>query len=100
MTPFSKKVIEIISAIPRGKVATYGQVAALAGNPKGSRGVSWILHSAASVHQLPWQRVINAKGKISFPWGTTMHLRQKTLLKKEGIVVSDNGEIDLNKFGL
>jgi methylated-DNA-protein-cysteine methyltransferase-like protein len=55
MTPFSKMVIRLIKKIPRGNVASYGQIAALAGNPRGSRGVSWILHSCSRSHKLPWQ---------------------------------------------
>lgn len=99
MTLFSKTVINLIKEIPRGNVATYGQIAALAGNPRGSRGVSWILHSSTKSHKLPWQRVINSKGKISFPWGTSTHHNQKNLLRKEGVEVSDNGTINLKKYG-
>lgn len=90
MTPFSKVVISLIKEIPRGNVATYGQIAALAGNPRGSRGVSWILHSSAKSQKLPWQRVINSKGKISFFWETSTHHNQKNLLSNEGIEVSEN----------
>jgi len=99
MTPFSKAVLTLIKEIPKGKVATYGQIAALAGNPRGSRGVSWILHSSTKPQKLPWHRVINSKGKISFPWGTPAHHNQKNLLRKEGIEVSENGTINLKKYG-
>jgi methylated-DNA-protein-cysteine methyltransferase-like protein len=99
MTPFSQSVIRLIKAIPKGKVATYGQIAALADNPRGSRGVSWILNSSSKAHGLPWQRVMNSKGKISFPWGTKEHVKQKALLMKEGVEVSHTGVIDLKKYG-
>ena len=56
------KINEIISKIPKGKVATYGQVAALAGNPRAARTVGWVLNSHSKSSELPWQRVINAKG--------------------------------------
>ena len=99
MSPFSKKVIRLIQKIPRGQVATYGQIAFLAGNPRGARGVSWILHSATRSHTLPWQRVINAKGNISFPPDTKKYQLQKSLLRKEGIMVSEEGFIDLKQYG-
>jgi methylated-DNA-protein-cysteine methyltransferase-like protein len=99
MNEFSKNVIELIKKIPRGKVATYGQIAILAKNPRGARAVSWLLHSSTDLHKLPWQRVISAKGKIAFPAGTPAHLRQKECLQKEGVIVSTQGNIDLAKYG-
>ena len=99
MTPFSKTVIRLITEIPPGNVATYGQIARLAGNSKGARGVSWILNSSTQAHQLPWYRVISSKGKISIPWGSKAYLSQKNLLRQEGIVVSEDGAVDLKKYG-
>lgn len=99
MTHFSKNVIRFIKEIPMGKVATYGQIATLVGNPRGARGVSWILHSSSTSHQLPWQRIINSKGKISFPFGTKKYHDQKNRLRKEGVNVSEDGCIDLKKYG-
>lgn len=64
-TPFSKAVIKMVSKIPKGKVATYGQIAKISGNAGGSRGVAWILHACSKKYKLPWQRVINSQGKIS-----------------------------------
>lgn len=100
MTLFSKKVMQAIKKIPKGKVATYGQIALLAGSPRGARGVSWILHSSSTAHQLPWQRVINSKGKIAFPFGTKQYHEQKTRLQKEGVEVSEQGSVDLKKYGI
>lgn len=97
-TEFSKKVISTIKKIPKGKVATYSQIAKLAGNPQGTRGVVWILHSQSSSQDLPWHRVINAKGKISFPEMSSQELRQKTLLIKEGIEFKQGGIIDLKVY--
>ena len=65
MTKFTEEVLDIIKMIPKGKVMTYGQIAAYAGNPRGARQVSRILHSMSSSHELPWHRVINSKGGIS-----------------------------------
>ncbi|UXR65957.1 MGMT family protein [Bdellovibrio bacteriovorus] len=97
-TDFSKKVLSFIKKIPRGKVATYGQIAALAGKPQGSRGVAWLLHSCSESHQLPWQRVLNSKGKISFPPGTAEFKKQKKLLESEGVEFSDSNQIDMKRF--
>lgn len=96
-TEFSKKVLRLIRSIPRGKVATYGQIAKLAGKPQGARGVAWLLHSCSRSHALPWQRVVNGKGRISFPEDSREYARQKRLLENEGIVLEE-GKIDLEKF--
>lgn len=99
MTDFSKSVMSWVKKIPRGKVATYGQIARLAGKPNGSRGVGWILNSSSEAHKLPWQRVINSRGKISFPIKSAEYKLQWSLLKKEGVKFSEDGIIDLSKFG-
>ena len=98
MTPFTKKVLTLIHKIPKGKVATYSQIARLAGNPNGTRGVVWILHAQSSTKELPWHRVINAKGKISFPLMSPQQLRQKALLEKEKVTFRPDGGIDLEKY--
>ncbi len=97
-TAFSQKVIGLIKKIPKGKIATYGQIAKLAGKPQGSRGVAWILHSCSESHSLPWHRVLNSKGKISFSPTTAAFLRQKRLLQKEGVLFADRGQLDLKKY--
>jgi methylated-DNA-protein-cysteine methyltransferase-like protein len=97
-TEFTKSVIKLIKSIPKGRVATYGQIAALAGSPHGSRGVVWILTSSTRKHSLPWQRVVGAKGKISFPRLSVKFTRQSRMLEAEGIEIKD-GKIDLLIFG-
>ncbi len=97
-SPFTIQVIKVVQSIPAGKVATYKQVAELAGNPGASRGVSWILHSCSTVYKMPWHRVINSKGGISFEKDTHNFRAQKRFLQQEGVVVSDIGEIDLKQF--
>lgn len=96
-TSFSKKVIHYIQRIPKGRVATYGQIAKLAGKPHGARGVSWLIHSCSKTYRLPWQRVVNSKGKISIPVDSAEHVLQRQLLQREGVAFED-GRIDLNKF--
>lgn len=83
-------------AIPRGKVATYGQIARLAGKPWGARQVSWILHSQSEKYRLPWQRVIGAGGRISLPLHNGF-FEQRRLLRQEGVDVDERGRIDLEK---
>lgn len=95
---FSEKVIRLIGRIPPGTVACYGQIAKLAGKPQGSRGVAWILHSSSELHDLPWHRVLNAQGRISFPEGSVFHRKQKKLLRDEGVEFSDSGAVDLKRF--
>ncbi len=97
-TDFTKKVLSTIKKIPKGKVATYAQIAKLAGKPQGVRGVVWILHSSSATQDLPWHRVINAKGKISFPEMSESWIRQRGLLIKEGIEFSEGEVVDLKVF--
>jgi len=94
---FTKNVIKLISAIPEGKVFTYGRVAAAAGNPNGTRGVVWVLHSSSTRENLPWHRVINSRGTISLRPGYGFEL-QKQLLESEGVEVDDEGAVDLNTY--
>jgi methylated-DNA-protein-cysteine methyltransferase-like protein len=94
---FNQRVTNLIKSIPKGKVATYGQIAALAGNPRGARMVVRVLHTSSKKENLPWHRVINSKGKISLPTGSGYEL-QKALLKKEGIIFKDDDSVDLKRF--
>lgn len=95
MTEFSRRTLALVAKIPRGKVATYGQIAALAGKPHGARGVAWLLSSSARAHGLPWQRVIGSKGRISFPPGSAAFVRQRALLRREGVDVETDGTVEL-----
>ncbi|QMS84884.1 MGMT family protein [Candidatus Xianfuyuplasma coldseepsis] len=95
MTDFTKQVLDIIKSIPHGKVMTYGQIAAVAGNPRGARQVSRILNSMSGSHQLPWHRVINSKGGISLT-GEGGFV-QTNMLISEGIEVQ-NKRVDLKKY--
>jgi methylated-DNA-protein-cysteine methyltransferase-like protein len=97
VTEFSELVIRIIKQIPYGKVATYGQIASYAGNPKGARQVSWLLHSSSQKENLPWHRVVNSKGRISLPKNHGYKI-QKGLLEEEGIVFTKNDSIDFKRY--
>jgi methylated-DNA-protein-cysteine methyltransferase-like protein len=98
ISEFTAKVMKMVRSIPEGKVATYGQIAELAGKPQGSRGVGWILHSSSTAHKLPWHRVINSKGQISFEVGTHNFRKQKRMLEKEGVEFQVEGKLDLKKY--
>jgi len=95
---FHDQTIRVIRAIPSGKVATYGQVAALAGNPRAARQVTRVLHSSSRKERLPWHRVVNSRGKISLPPGRGYE-EQKARLEAEGIEFDSGDVIDLKRFG-
>jgi methylated-DNA-protein-cysteine methyltransferase-like protein len=78
-------------------VATYSQVAALAGRERAARGVAWILHSSSEAAGLPWHRVINSRGGISLGRGRGFEV-QKKRLAAEGVVVGRGGRVDLKRF--
>lgn len=77
---------QIVAAIPAGNVATYGQVARLAGYPSHARYVGTTLKNLPRGTRLPWHRVVNGKGQLSFPVNSASWHRQKKLLEAEGVV--------------
>ncbi|MGX8177048.1 MULTISPECIES: MGMT family protein [Exiguobacterium] len=93
MNPFTLKVVQIIRSIPPGRVMTYGQVARLAGNPRAARQVARILHSLSRTEQLPWHRVLNAKGEISLEGE-----EQQLALEAEGVVFDRAGKLSLSRY--
>lgn len=95
---FMERAKKVLKKIPKGKVATYGQVAALAGNPKAARQVVRLLHSSSDKDKLPWHRVINSKGGISLSGGQGYEL-QKAMLKAEGVRFKLNDLVDLTVYG-
>lgn len=97
MTTFTERVIHIIQSIPSGKVMTYGQIATLAGNPRGARQVVRILHSMSQKYDLPWHRIINAKGEIALK-DSEGSFAQKDRLLSEGITLTQSGKVDLSYY--
>ena len=71
-----ERIWQVVSAIPKGKVATYGQVARLAQLPGYARYVGTVMKQLPAGSKLPWYRVVNAKGELSFPLGSRQHRRQ------------------------
>ncbi len=88
---------QALASVPRGKVVTYGQLATLAGLPGYARFVGSTLKKLPRDTQLPWFRVINAKGLISFPVGSDSYLRQRQNLLDDGIDLKGN-RISLKLF--
>jgi methylated-DNA-protein-cysteine methyltransferase related protein len=93
MNEFTVKTLDILKNIPEGKVMTYGQIARLAGSPRGARQVVRILHSMSAKYKLPWHRVINSKGELSL-----RDDEQKLLLQLEGIDFIDEYRIHLEQY--
>ena len=94
---FHDRAAQVIKSIPKGKVATYGQIAALAGEPRGARQVVRVLNTSSEKHKLPWYRVINRNGQISLPPGGGYEL-QKSMLEKEGVKFGLDDTVNLNRF--
>ena len=92
-----ERIRAVIRRIPRGCVATYGQVAREAGFPKRPRLTGQVLGKTPNSAKLPWFRVINAQGKISLPPKSPGYREQKKRLEAEGVVVL-KGKIDLERY--
>lgn len=95
----TKRIYEAVKKIPRGQVATYGQVAALAGNPRMARAVGNALHRNPDPVGIPCYRVVNAKGELSGEFAFGGSGAQAKLLADDGIEVTD-GRVDLKKYGM
>jgi methylated-DNA-protein-cysteine methyltransferase-like protein len=92
----TERILMVIKAIPKGKVASYGQVAAMAGSPRGARQVARVLHSLSGKEKLPWHRVLGASGGISLPAAAGAEQARK--LRRENVTVDERGKVDLTRF--
>lgn len=95
----TKRIYEAVKKIPAGKVATYGQVAAMAGNPKMSRAVGNALHKNPDPENIPCFRVVNSKGELSGAFAFGGENEQKKRLEADGIKVED-GRVELSRYGV
>lgn len=91
---FHGRVYDKVCEVPAGHVTTYGDVAAALGSPRVARHVGWAL-AALQDQAVPWHRVINAQGRISFKGDTPRAVLQRGLLEAEGVVFSASGRVDL-----
>lgn len=92
-----QRIYAVVRAIPRGRVATYGQVAALAGLAGHARQVGYALHALGD-DDLPWHRVINARGEISRRSDPGPEPLQRVMLEAEGVAFDHRGRLDLRRF--
>ena len=97
---FFTHVYRLVAQVPRGKVVTYGQVAALLGTPRAARAVGTALRHLPRplTKKVPWQRVINASGGISLRGDVLRAEEQRWLLEEEGVAFNRNGKINLEKY--
>ncbi len=98
---FFDRVYAVVRQIPRGKVASYGQIAGLLGHPQAARTVGWALSALrdSQIDDVPWQRVINSHGRISIPRVELGAELQRALLEEEGVEFDSRGYVDLKRFG-
>ena len=95
----TKRIYEAVKQIPRGKVATYGQIAALAGEPKMARAVGNALHKNTDPEHIPCYRVVNSKGELAAEFVFGGAGKQADMLEADGIVL-ENGRVNLKKYGI
>ncbi|HET8633951.1 MAG TPA: MGMT family protein [Gemmatimonadales bacterium] len=93
-----ERIYATVRRIPRGRVATYGQVAELTGLPGRARQVGYALHALPASSAVPWHRVLNARGMVSLPPGSRSALDQRLLLEREGVHFDQRGQVPLARF--
>jgi len=96
---FYRRVYRVVRHIPKGRVATYGVLARLAGRPGAARTVGWALSALPADADVPWWRVLNASGRISLSAQEHTSVVQRALLLREGIRFAPGGAVNLSVFG-
>jgi len=99
VTDCTRRIMEQILAVPKGRVCSYGGIARKAGLPNGARQVVRVLHSLSEKFDLPWHRIIRRDGSIALGEGDGREL-QMALLRAEGVGVSSGGKVDMGRFGV
>lgn len=101
VSSLSSRIYAVVKKIPRGKVASYGQVARIAGLERHARLAGYALHSLPDdlVNKVPWHRVINAQGYVSIRSNPLAAELQKKLLEREGVLFDSRDRVDMKKFG-
>jgi methylated-DNA-protein-cysteine methyltransferase-like protein len=99
VNPFYHRIYRVVRHIPKGRVATYGVVARLAGRPGAARTVGWALSALPEESDVPWWRVLNAAGRISLSGADHGSVVQRALLLREGVKFAPGGAVNLAAFG-
>jgi methylated-DNA-protein-cysteine methyltransferase-like protein len=95
-----ERFYEVVRRVPKGHVTTYGAVARLAGLPGRARQAGYAMAAVSDEHDVPWHRVINARGEVSpRAGGRSFETIQRVLLENEGVVFDDRGRVDLQQYG-
>ena len=93
-----QRILQMLAAVPCGQVASYGQIAELAGLPRGARVVAAVLREDGESEDLPWHRILNAQGCIAIPRGNPSREEQVRRLRAESVPVL-RGRVDLRRYG-
>ncbi len=97
MKEFSQRVYDAVRQIPRGRVASYGQIAAMAGNPRGARGVGFLLHRNPLPGEIPCHRVVFKDGSVCTGFAFGGPEVQRRLLEEEGVLFLADGKVDMQR---
>ena len=97
MKGYFSRVYHLVASVPYGRVATYGQIAVLLGDPRAARTVGWALHSNPYPGVVPCHRVVNKEGELSGGFAFGGAERQRSLLKEEGVRFLPDGRVDLER---
>ena len=97
VSPLIARVFALVKACPAGKVTTYGWLAKAVGYPRGARMIGWIMNETPQ--GVPAQRVINSKGELSGSWAFGQKGRMRQLLEAEGVAFTEDGKVDLKRYG-
>lgn len=97
VTTLLARTFALVKACPAGRVTTYGWIGKALGYPRGARMIGWFMHE--SPEGVPAQRVINSKGELSGSWAFGSPERMRQLLEDEGIIFSEQGRVDLKRYG-
>ena len=97
MANFYEAVYRLVRQIPRGRVMTYGQIATLLGAPRAARAVGYAMRASGRLDDVPWQRVINSRGRISARTEVERPIVQRMLLEAEGVLFDETESCDLSK---
>jgi len=93
---FKERVYALVAQIPQGKVMTYGQIAAICGEPRAAWEVGQIAHTGPT--ELPWQRVVNKQGGLAVGWPNGGQSAHRAFLEDDGVEVSDDFKVDIARI--